>query len=171
MVTAQCGLQDFNLTIKGRDYFIETFKCYHTVPTIGYGISEIRQKLASQYTSLSQTDLITLKRAGTKITQDTYYPILAYLCDTTAEVFSDSDVFKFPTIMVEVTMLLPEHTDHALENKHICWHQIKDVVASHPDTLFILIHFSMRYTWEEIDNFFQKVRDDEKITNFLVWKN
>ena len=29
-------------------YEIETFRCYHTVPTIGYGISEFRQKVKKE---------------------------------------------------------------------------------------------------------------------------
>lgn len=165
--------ESYTVPLKGKNYRLQIFKCYHTVPTVGYGLSEERKKLKAQYVGLKPAEIIALKKQvpPVEITELIALPIIAYLCDTTHHVLENPEVFKYPIIMIEVTMLFPEHEKMANKNKHICWHQITEQVKQHPNNLFILIHFSMRYKWKTIETFFDKVKAVEGIQNILVWKN
>lgn len=165
--------ETYSIPLKGKSYQLQIFKCFHTVPAVGYGLSEERKKLKQQYLGLKPAEIIVLKKQTppVEITDTIALPIIAYLCDTTYHVLDDPEVFKYPIIMIEVTMLFPEHEKMANKNKHICWHQIQEQIKQHPDNLFILIHFSMRYKWKTIENFFEEVKKNQGINNILVWKN
>lgn len=43
---------------------IAVFDCNHTVPCVGYGLSELRQKLKPEYGNLSGSEIGTLKKKG-----------------------------------------------------------------------------------------------------------
>lgn len=169
----------WRLFLKGRDYQFEAYKCYHSVPTIGYGISEVKKKLKpelqAQIAKMEGPAIGAfrkeLQEKGESLTHEVLEPLFVYLCDTTAQVFEDQTIFRYPRIIVEVTNIYEKDEHYANKNKHICWNQIREIVRNHPGNLFILIHFSMRYTWEEIDECFSKEREDEGITNIYIWKN
>jgi len=166
-------------TIKGREYEFRAIKCYHSVPTIGYGLSAVKNKmradLVPKIASMKPHEIGRMRREieeiGGSMTEECLEPILTFLCDTTPQVFEDPAIFTYPTIIVECTNLYDEHEHYAVANKHICWTQIRDIVIEHPDNLFVLIHFSMRYSWEEIDEFFEKETQEHGISNIYIWRN
>ncbi len=165
--------------IKDRIWEIQTFECYHSVPTLGYGLSQVKNKIsadiAEKIANMPRKQIGNFMREcrenGVITTEESLEPIIVYLCDTTFRVFQDEEIFKYPRIIVECTNLYEEHEHYARKNKHICWTQIRDTVKAHPDNIFILIHFSMRYSWEEIDTFFEKEQKEHNIQNIYVWRN
>jgi ribonuclease Z len=166
--------QQYPVTIKKRNYQIETFKCYHSVPCVGYGITEIRQKLKEEYSELTGKEIGKLRREGIEINCNKQYPLIAYIGDTTIKVLEDinnKNVFNYPYIIIESTFILPDQIDLAIKNKHIHWQQLIPYVVNHPEITFILIHFSPRYRDQEIIDFFENEKKKLNITNIKAWVN
>jgi ribonuclease BN (tRNA processing enzyme) len=69
--------------------------------------------------------------------------------------------------MVECTFFLDECEENF--EYHIHWKQLNPIIKNNSDVHFILIHFSMRYTWDEIGNFFEKQKNE--LPNITVWMN
>lgn len=63
LVEVQAG-EIYDITIKNKEYQIEIIKCYHNVPTVGYGFSEKRRKLLPQNQQLIKDKTIELIRSG-----------------------------------------------------------------------------------------------------------
>jgi ribonuclease Z len=157
---------NFVLTIKKRNYLVDVVKCTHTVPTLGYGFSEIRKRLKDEYKGLDKSDIIALKKTGTEITHEVPVPLFCFLGDTTHAVFDNyPEVLGYPNLIVECTFLEDEEIDEARKRKHMHWQNLRPVIESHPDVFFILIHFSLRYKDREIEEFFE----GKLLDNMIVW--
>jgi ribonuclease Z len=154
-----------------KNYQIDVFKCYHTVDTVGYGVSEIRMKLKDEYKGLSGPDIVQLKKSGTDICQEEINKHIIYLCDTTIEVFTDVNIFNYKFIMIECTIFDEESKKSAYKNGHIYWGDLLPIVKAHPDNEFILFHFSTRYTDEAITSFFSEEAKKEGFSNVFPWIN
>jgi len=90
-----------------------------------------------------------------------------FLGDTTHHVFEqDPDILSYPVVIVECSFLYAEQMDLALSKGHICWEGgLEPFVKDNSDTLFVLIHFSLRYSLEEIDTYFKKLN----LRNVTTW--
>jgi ribonuclease Z len=168
----QVGSKVKTRTIPGKDYLIETFKCYHPVPAIGYGIYEKRKKLKPEYENLPGKEIGQLRKEGIDINYIKNEPIIAYLGDTTEKVFQDINninLFKFPYIITECTYIYSTHLEEAKRGGHTNWCNLIPIIKAYSDTTFILIHFSPRYTITDLYKFFQKELEDNEIKNVIVW--
>lgn len=144
---------------KSNVWEIKTFKCYHgSKPCLGYGLSRITQKLKDEYVGKLSEELIELKKTE-KITRDSLKPLLFFATDTEIKIFKNQEIFKYPNIMIECTLL---ENEHQLENrKHIHWNNLRPIILKNQNINFITFHFSEQYTEKYISKFFMK----EKIKN------
>lgn len=174
--------QEFSISTKGTKLGVQVFKCDHRVPTIGYGISELKNKLKSEYLGLSGKEIVELKKQGVEITEISNVKRLAYICDTSIEVFEMNtsvggiftypvNIFTYPVIFIECTFFLPDELENAEKTKHIHWDQLKEYVIAHPDNTFVLFHFSQRYRDYEIKAFFRDQCEKLEIKNIYCWTN
>ena len=163
--------QIINLSENKRNYQIEVFKCFHRVPTNGYGLAEIKKKLKPEYVGKSGTELVELKKSNVEICYKIEDYIFAYLTDTTTKVFNNKNIFKYKTIMVECTILTEDAKDSARKHKHTYWGDLFPIIKSHPNNHFLIIHISPRYHSDEIIEFFKKVKDKHNIQNVEPWIN
>ncbi len=69
----------------------------------------------------------------------------------------------FPVIAVECTFFKEKDKD-IKHSKHIHWDDLKPIVEQNPHIYFIIVHFSMRYSVGEIEEFF-------KDKNVMAWTN
>jgi len=153
---------------------VQVVKCFHTVSTVGYVLLEKRAKLNPSYSSLSGIELKNLRSEGVDVTVTVEIPLLAYLCDSTIQVLEEDQaalIFSCPVVMIECTYLEPDKSDEARKRGHICWSHLAPHVESHPDIVFILFHFSQRYTDQEIRVFFKTAARDGKTrpSNVVLW--
>lgn len=159
--------QRIPLKIKNRDYIMDIFKCYHSVPTLGFGLTEVREKLNEELRHLPQVEIVNLKKAGHTITHKIEVPLICYLGDTTHDVFKDPKIFDYPSIIVECTFLEPCDLREAIKRKHMHWDNLVKVILEHPKITFVLIHQSLRYSDHEIAKFFNGI--DNRPPNIIVW--
>ncbi len=168
--------QRIPLRIKNRDYIMDIFKCYHSVPTVGFGLTEVREKLNEDLSfllsskSISQVEIVNLKKAGQSITHKIEVPLICYLGDTTHEVFKDAKIFDYPTIITECTFFDPADLREAIKRKHTHWDNLVKVINEHQENTFTLIHQSLRYSDHDIAKFINGLdTKGERPKNMIVW--
>ncbi|KAG9304394.1 hypothetical protein G9A89_019956 [Geosiphon pyriformis] len=82
---------------------------------------------------------------------------------------------NMPIVITECTFLEDEHRENAERTKHTRWHELKYVVQHFPGTIFILVHFSLRYSKQEIKKFFEEEKKRwiengyGEMDNVVVW--
>ena len=63
-----------------------------------------------------------------------------------------------------------EAATEAINRGHASWTQLRDTVECHPDTTFVLVHFSLRYKDREIREYFQTAGSDgRRPGNVVLW--
>jgi len=165
------------LNIRKRYWKIDIIHCFHSVPTNGFGFTELRNKLKSEYKELSGSEIAKLKKEGIEVTNTVEYSHFCFLGDTDKRVLENEVLLKFPLIMIECTFLYPEHKKEAAKTKHMHWIYLEPFIRLHPEIRFILFHFSARYTpYAKKDNlvkeFFNIYTDRsslEYIPNLYLW--
>ena len=151
-------------------HLLEFFKCVHSVPCVGYGISAIKNKLKSEFAGLEQNKIKELRFQGVEITTRVIQPEFFFSGDTTHEIFeieSNKKILSYPNIIIECSFVLDEDIDHAKEKKHMGWANLKPYVKSNNQTNWILTHFSQKYKKEQVEKFFEQ----ENLPNVKVWAN
>lgn len=152
---------DVGATKKGKEYEVAVFDCDHSVPCVGFGVSEKRQRLKEKYRSLPGKEIGALKKSGVDVSESYSAPLFLFMGDTHASVYDDnSRLFDYPVIITECTFPFdePNIRDRARRDGHTCWVDLQPHVLAHPETRFVLIHFSLRYSSEEIATHFASMR-------------
>lgn len=162
------GIQPNKTTYISQHYAIKTVKCCHSVPCLGFGLNQIKNKLKNEYRSCTKKELLEIKNANIPIHDEVFQPIIMYLGDTNIDVFKENEeeIFKYLYIVVECTFLFDEHLSVAIASRHMHWLHLEPIIDSHPDVQFILIHFSPRYSSLDLTVFF-KTHSKNNIHTFL----
>lgn len=158
------------ITITNQPHLLEFYKCEHSVPCIGYGISVIKNKLKKEYTGLKPNDIKELKLKGIGITETVIEPEFYYSGDTTHKIFdnpANKKILMYPNIIIESSFVFPDDMSHAEEKKHMYWPNLRTYVEATPETNWILIHFSQKYNRENIEKHFEEM----KLPNIKLWLN
>ncbi|KAE8801923.1 nuclear ribonuclease Z [Hordeum vulgare] len=138
-----------------RDLKVRAFKTYHTIPSQGYVIYSVKQKLKQDYLGLPGSEIKRLKLSGVEITNTVTTPEVAFTGDTMSDFILDpdnADVLKAKILVMESTFLDDSVSiEHAREYGHIHLFEIANLSDKFENRAILLIHFSARYTTEEID--------------------
>ena len=135
-------------------------------------------KLKPEYNGLPGKEIAALRRKGIEVQAEYEAPLLAFLGDTSMEIFHDEATREqllpaFPIIFCECTALSDSDLspEDATERGHVHWSQLREVVERYPETTFVLIHFSSRYRPIEIQEFFetQRAENPGKYLNVIAW--
>ena len=127
----------------------------------------MKTKLKDEYKDLKGVEIGMLKKEGVEITKQVLIPWFCYICDTSIEVFNNKNIVNYNNIIIECTFLYKEHLERVDSTKHIHWFQLEEYVKNNKNTVFILIHFSLRYTNEEVQEFFIPYKT--KYKNIVIW--
>jgi len=161
------GLQKKENYELNENFGLQIFECFHSIPTIGYGIYQKVKKLKDEFKGLSKKEILQIKKSNIELTYDDKNRLLCYLCDTTIDVLRDPTIFTYSTIMIECTFLGENTLERAKERKHINWLQLEPFVKDYPDIDFILFHWSNMYSTQEIKKYFETYL--MKYWNLKIW--
>jgi ribonuclease Z len=145
------------------------FRCIHNVPSIGYVFYAATPKLRPEYRGLPGPELRELRLSGRELTAPHKVPVFAFLGDGTAETLAAGPEWLkdgVKVVITECSFLYPEHRPVAERTKHTIWEDLEPVIRKWKDTTFVITHFSLRYSDEQIKRFFQGV---EGCQNVVVW--
>jgi ribonuclease BN (tRNA processing enzyme) len=155
------------------NYKITAYKMFHTIPTVGYGLTLVNRRLNPRLTTLKlqQKELSSLIVAIKKgqipseyqsqlagmscknINVEVEVPQFCYLTDTSIRVFQNEyskQFYQYPIIIVECTFYADEDEKEAKSKKHIHWNHLRPIIVDNPANHFILIHHSTKYEEEDI---------------------
>ncbi|CAD6247349.1 unnamed protein product [Miscanthus lutarioriparius] len=128
---------------------------HNLVPLEGYVIYSVKQKLKQEFVGLPGSEIKQLKLSGVEITNTVSTPEIAFTGDTTADFILDpdnADVLQAKILVVESTFLDDSiSVQHAREYGHTHLSEIASQSDNLGNKAILLIHFSARYTTEEID--------------------
>lgn len=149
---------------------IRTFKSDHSVPTLVYGISIEKKKLKTEFVGMSFTELQNLRKSGMQLSGTIDEPLMSYILDSSIHTLEKHpELLDYPNIIIECTFLFDGEEELAENKKHIHWNDLLPYVKSHPNSLFILTHFSLRYSDEEIQDFFRTQITTHNLSNIYPW--
>ena len=148
----------------GADYVCRTVACDHRIDCLGFSIFKMKNVLKEEYAGLPGQEIGRLRKEGVPVTTSEEVPFFCYLGDTTAAVFERNPLLlqQHKVVMVECTFIEDASLERAKETKHMHWTSLRPFIEEHPSTLFVLTHFSLKYTSLELRNFF---RDNSKHSN------
>jgi ribonuclease Z len=163
----------FRTILNKSNFEVDVVICDHSIPTISYCFSLVKQKLKPEFNGKTPREIGQLRKSGAVVTQEVICPSFAFICDTSIEILvTFPRIVTFPIVIIECTFLYPEERENARETKHIHWEDLRPYVVANPNTIFVLIHFSLRYKEEEIIQFFRSQREEhpeESYDNLKVW--
>ncbi len=152
------------ININNINYSVNSYYLDHEVECIAYGLSEIRKKLKDEYKEKTVEEIVELKKT-TEIDENYKYPILLFCGDMNYTSLETLPFESFPYVIIECTFFDEEHIIEARQKKHL---HISDLILyfnKHPTTKFILIHFSCRYTKNQIKQYASKYA----FNNVIYW--
>uniref|UniRef100_A0A1J3II49 ribonuclease Z n=1 Tax=Noccaea caerulescens TaxID=107243 RepID=A0A1J3II49_NOCCA len=138
-----------------KDLKVKAFKTYHVIQSQGYVVYSTKQKLKEEYIGLPGNEIKNLKALGVEITNSITTPEVAFTGDTTSDFIVDehnSDALKARVLVMESTFLDDSVTvEHARDYGHIHLSEIVNHAEKFKNKAILLIHFSARYTVQEIE--------------------
>lgn len=145
------------------------FACDHSIPCLGYVFHATTQRLLPQYTGLPGPKLKELRKSGAEITGPHSVPVFAFLGDGQATTLAAGPEWLdgVKVVITECSFLHEEHRATAKKTKHTIWEELEPVVRRWKDVTFVVCHFSLRYTDEDVRGFFKEMRDPP--SNVVVW--
>ena len=147
---------------KGDTFVVKTIKMEHRVPCLGYSIFRRNKSvLKKEYVGLSGSEIGNLRKMGIEIDETTEEPFLCFMGDTTHAVFERHPeiLLQHKLIVVECSFIDEKDVERAKTTKHMHWFDLKPYVEANPETDFILIHFSLKYSTLRIRQFFRKEQE------------
>lgn len=138
-----------------KDLIVRPFKTYHVIPSQGYIIYSVKQKLKKEYLGRAANDIKNLKFSGVEITDTLISPEIAFTGDTMAEFIVDpnnADAMRAKLLIMETTFVDDAMTiEHAREYGHTHLSEVAAFADRFQNKAILLIHFSARYRIEEIE--------------------
>ncbi|GLT63078.1 hypothetical protein SLA2020_356690 [Shorea laevis] len=137
-----------------RDLKVKAFRTYHVIQSQGYIVYSVKQKLKQEYLGLSGNEIKNLKSLGVEITNTVTAPEVAFTGDTMSDFIvneTNIDVLRARILVVECTFIensVP--VEHARDYGHTHLSEIINHADRFENKAILLIHFSARYTLEEI---------------------
>ncbi|KAJ0755010.1 putative ribonuclease Z [Helianthus annuus] len=137
-----------------KDMKVKAFKTYHVIPSQGYVIYSVKQKLKPEYVGLPGDEIKKLKFSGVEITYTTTSPEVAFTGDTTSDFIVDddnADVLKTKVLIMESTYVENSMTvENARDYGHTHLSEIVNHASRFENKAIVLIHFSARYQLDVI---------------------
>ena len=149
--------EDIFFSSGGNKFRMRTLNMVHRIPCLGYSIFKLRSRLKEEYTGLPSKEIGQLRKNGVEITTLEEEPYLCFMGDTTAKVFTDYPEIlnQHSTVIVECSFIDANSRKRAETTKHVHWDDLQPHIASHPGTMFVLTHFSLKYSTLSLRHFFQ----------------
>ncbi|PIQ28647.1 hypothetical protein COW36_12255 [bacterium (Candidatus Blackallbacteria) CG17_big_fil_post_rev_8_21_14_2_50_48_46] len=148
---------------------MKIFATDHRIPSVGFEVIETRSKLKPEYIGLNQQEIVKLKREGHEIVYPIRMSRMAYVGDSTIKVFEmHPEIMESEILITECTFLADDHYEEAAKRKHI---HIRDLVNYLPQIrsqFIVLMHFSMRYTRQEIKYYINRYIPEHERERILL---
>ncbi|MDL4771933.1 MBL fold metallo-hydrolase [Actinomadura xylanilytica] len=177
--------QDDEFVFGRQGHHVRVVECEHKVPCVGYAFSERRKALRPEFEELRRSlvqegrgaefgrIMAGRRKEGAEVEHEVRRPLFAFLGDTHVNVFARNPwLFEYPVVITECTFLDDTELDRADRIGHTVWSRLRPVVEAHPETLFVLTHFSLRHSDRDVLAFFRREWEEAgaaRPANVLLW--
>ena len=142
---------------------VQVFKAPHKdgVPAVSYGLYRSKNRLKEEFQSLPKSELGKLIQKDVQITEPYNEGLLFYTGDTTIDLLRnrwEEILPKYRHIIHEVTFLGQPSSDldDATKRKgHTHYSLLHPWILSFPQVTFICVHWSLRYSKEDVLDYFE----------------
>ncbi len=154
-----------------RELLVNVYETKHTVPSVGYIVSERRKKLKPEYLELNGQQICELRDAGTEVTVEKRFPLVGYTGDTSPRGLDDNPEFYDAKILItEMTFIDPEHQKELIhKNGHMHLNDIVKRAECFNNELIICSHCSTRYTRRHAERVVRKQFPDMLDGRLMLW--
>ena len=130
-----------------RELILNVLATKHTVPSVGYIVSERRKKLKAEYLELSGDQIRDLRASGTEITIEHRLPMVGFTGDTSpAGLDNNPEFYETKILITEMTFVAPEHRKELIhKNGHMHLDDFVKRQDKFNNEIVIAGHFSTRY--------------------------
>jgi ribonuclease Z len=154
-----------------RELVVTVSAARHTVPSLGFIVWDRRRKLRQEFAHLSGEQIRDLRLAGTEVTTESRYPIVAYLGDSAPGGLDDCPaMYEAKVLICELTFVAPHHRK---EKIHKFGHMHLDDFVERRDRfkneLVIASHVSTRYHSGSVRAFVAQAFPDMLGGRLHVW--
>jgi len=155
------GVEDgsvFDIVGKGKDLIVRSYLLDHTVTSFCFSFSEKRRRLNPKFEGMKGPELAKLRKDGEILDIIYEKELFVYVGDTSIQglLRIEEKIANFPVVIVECTFLYEKDLGEGEDaKKHILWENLLPVIERNKNVYWILYHFSMRYSNEEILTFFK----------------
>jgi len=155
---AMLPVQEFVIRQGGHEFVCRTVECDDRIDCIGFSIVKRKKRLKDEYFGRSGLEIGQLRKQGIKVTTFDEEPFVCFLGDNTQVVFEryPTMLFQHTVVVLECSFIDEASLERARETKHMHWLLLQPHVEAHPKTLFVLIHFILKYKSLELRQFFSR---------------
>ena len=153
--------EEIRIRQRGTNFVIRTLKMDHRVPCLGFSIFKIQERLKKEYANLPGAEIGRMKKEGIQISDTFEEPFICFLGDTTATVFElHPEILELhKTIVVECSFIDEASLERAQTTMHMHWNGLEPYVKANANVMFLLTHFSLKYSCLELREFFNVKHD------------
>ena len=143
---------------------VQVFRAPHKdgVPSVSYGLYRAKNRIKAEYAALPKSELGSLIQNDVTITERHDEGLLFYTGDTTINLLRErwQEILpKYRNIIHEVTFLgkpSSELDESSRRKGHTHYSQLHPWICAFPETTFICVHWSLRYSREDILKYFEE---------------
>lgn len=148
--------EEINFRQGSTNFVIRTLKMSHRIPCLGYSIFKKQEKLKEEYKGLTGREIGSLRKNGVQVTESKEEPFICFMGDTTSEVFREhAEILdQHKVVVVECSFMDDASIERAKITTHMHWNDLKPYVESNPEVMFLLTHFSLKYSSLRLREFF-----------------
>jgi ribonuclease Z len=165
------GLRPGDEVELSRELVVQAFATKHTIPSLGFLVSERRKKLKPEYQSLAGDQIRDLRLSGVEVSSEIRLPKVAYLGDTApAGLDANEAIFKVEILILEMTFVAPNERPSLI---HKFGHTHLDDLIARADRfeneVIIASHFSTRLHPDQIQRIVDKNLPESLRGRLKVW--
>eukprot|EP00522_Entomoneis_paludosa_P003353 CAMPEP_0172472772 /NCGR_PEP_ID=MMETSP1065-20121228/68516_1 /TAXON_ID=265537 /ORGANISM="Amphiprora paludosa, Strain CCMP125" /LENGTH=359 /DNA_ID=CAMNT_0013230935 /DNA_START=12 /DNA_END=1091 /DNA_ORIENTATION=- len=152
----------------GNKYTVTPLLAEHRVTCYGYSVSLTKNRLKTEYANLPGPEIGRLRKQNTTELYESFTePLFCYIGDSTHRVFEQNPQIlqQHSVVVTECSFLLDKDVARAEETKHTHWKNLKPIVQANPQTLFMLIHFSLKHSALQWMELFHSVQTKQGLRN------
>lgn len=154
-----------------RELSVSVMATRHTVPSLGFVVSQRRRKLKQEFVGLPGEKIRDLRQSGTEVTNEERTPLVGYMGDSAPRGLDECPLmYEAKVLIVEMTFVAP---DHRKEKIHKHGHMHLDDFVERRDRFqnerIIASHFSTRYHHRQIRHFVEKALPDMLDGRLHLW--
>lgn len=149
------GLEPGQEVDLSRELVVTAFPTSHTIPSLGFLVSERRKKLKDEYHHLAGEQIRDLRLSGVEVTREVRTPLVAYTGDTSPPGLDGFPLaYQAKVLITELSFIRPKHRrDKIHKFGHLHLDDFLERADKFQNELIIAAHFSTRYHANEVLNY------------------